>query len=668
MHSSIGYRRDIDGLRAVAVMSVVLYHLGAPGFGGGFGGVDVFFVISGFLIGSQIAEEIAGGRFSLAGFYERRIRRILPALYAMLALVLLAGAVILFPPDFHKLIPIAVSVVGFLANVRISQALGDYAAASAQASPLLHTWSLAVEEQFYLAFPLVMLAIARLAGRRYVTWLAPLALVSFAASIVAARIDPLRDFYLPTFRAWELLLGALLATRAPSPPRRPAARGAFALAGLVLIAAGDLLLNRDTPFPSEYALAPCAGAVLILYADCGPLSLAGRVLGHPAARWIGLRSYSLYLVHWPLLIFIRDYLDTPHSLVVRALALAASLGLAALSWRFVEQPFRGRGLFSTVQIYALAAGAAVALLGAIFLISRAYDGLHKDAQRFFPPPTPAQRACGNILPEAAARLPLCRVGANAPAQAVLWGDSHAQALIPGVAAAFAAHGQSAMAFTLSGCPPVTNVQVRRRVRASIFDPLRAMVDRRREHCPGQNAAVLRWIADHQIKVAILAGYWIAHADIAKAPDPAANHLTLADVRRPELTNGMVVFERNFAETLDALRRLGVRVYVVEDAPQQDIAVPIALASDARLGRPPHHGVSRAAYDAQQAVVTGIFERLRPRYGFTLLKPQDILCASGECVLQQGGQSLYQDNEHLSPPGALKVVPAFEPIWGPGPGP
>ena len=671
MRASSGHRPDIDGLRAVAVMSVVLYHLGTPRFDGGFSGVDVFFVISGFLIGGHIAEEISAGRFSLIGFYERRIRRIVPALFAVLALVLIVGAVILFPPDFQRLVGIAVTVVEMRANVRISQTLGDYSGSFAKASPLLHTWSLSVEEQFYLVLPLLMLAIARFAGRRYVQWLTPLALLSFLASVIAARVEPIKDFYLPWFRAWELLLGALVALGPHGPPTSGKVRGLLALAGLVLIGLSDVLISPDDPLPSEYALLACGGAVLILHAECGPRSLAGRLLGALPVRAIGLWSYSLYLIHWPVLIFAHYYLDASLSIPQRIVALAVSIGLAALSWRFVEQPFRNRRLLvSTRKVYIAAGIGVVAVLGLSFGISKGYAGLHPKTQGLFQARTPAQLGCWDAPVETIAARPLCHVGAASAPTAVVWGDSHAQALFPAIEAAFAAHGQSALVLVQSGCPPVMNMELRRQQPSKAFAPIQAILGRGGQRCPGHNAAVLGWIASHRIKTVILAAHWIAYADTAKVPSAVASHLAFVDVTRPESTDEAALFERNFAATLAALQRLGVKVYVAEDDPQQDIHVPLTLAADARLGRPRHHGIARAAYDAQQAVVTGIFARLQQRYGFTLLKLPDVLCATGECVIEQGGRALYQDNEHLSPAGALAVAPALEPLWktgGAGPG-
>ena len=656
------YRPDIDGLRALAVLSVVLCHFGAPGFGGGFVGVDVFFVISGYLIGGHIAEEIAAGRFSLVAFYERRIRRIAPGLFCTLALVMAAGAVILFGPDFRRLLVIAASVVEIQANVRLWQTLGAYAGAFAQRSALLHTWSLAVEEQFYLLFPLLMLAIGRFARRRYSLWLALLALVSFAACVVMARVDLARDFYLAPFRAWELLLGALVAV---GPFRAPAGKlpGVLALLGLMSILAADLLLSVDTPFPSEYALLPCGGAALVLYARCSPRSLAGRFLENTPARRIGIWSYSLYLIHWPVLIFTRYYLDAPLPPGLLVALLAASLGLAALSWRFVEQPFRGLGgLFITVQIYALAAGASVLLLGAVFILRSGHIDFHKGAERDFPTLTQSQLLCWDRPADEAARLAACRLGSLAAPQAVLWGDSHARALIPAVAAAYAAHGASALAFAMGGCPPVFDVQMGQPTASRTLRALQDALDQRPRRCPEHNDAVLRWIASHRIKTAVLAAHWMAYAGADKDANLLANHLTILDPRRPEALAPASIFERNLGSTLAALRGLGVRVFIVQDAPRQDVDVPYALASDARLGWPARRGISRAAYDAQQAQVSSILERLHSRYAFTYLRPQDTLCAGGECVLSRGGEALYQDGEHLAPAGALAVVPAFEPLW------
>lgn len=663
---SSDYRVDIDGLRAIAILSVILYHFKTPGFAGGFVGVDVFFVISGFLIGGHVAGGLAANRFSLLGFYARRIRRIFPALFCTLALTLLAASVVMFPPDLVRQVPIAAWVPVFAANLPIAKTLGGYSGSFAQASPLLHLWSLAVEEQFYLLFPLAMLAIARLGSNRNIPVLAALAALSFTASVVLARIEPVGSFYLLPGRVWELLLGALLAIAAAQPPRSKRVRDTLALLGLVLIGCAILAFDEATPFPSEFALAPCGGAALILYARCDRRSLAGRLLVNPVFRQIGLRSYSLYLVHWPLLAFTRYYLDAPLSTGMLCLVLAASIGLAALSWRFVEQPFRRPAPSFPIAWGVVAATAAVLLTGAARILPHAYTG----SERNFPGPTAMQLACRDLSPDAAIGQPSCRIGASTagPPQAVLWGDSHALALMPAAAAAFAAHDSSAMVFASAGCPPLLGVEFNRPPPRLGLPELDAALPRRQTHCAPRNDAVLHWIGEQKIPAVILAAHWMVYAATQSVATAAGSQLTLIDVGQPDQTDEATTFERSLAATLDALQRLHVRVFVVEDAPEQAFNVPYALAAQARLGHPAPLGVDSDAYAAQQAVATEIFGRLQRRYSFTRLRPQDILCVSGRCAITLAGQVLYQDGEHLAPPGALAVVPAFAPLWQTGGGP
>jgi hypothetical protein len=490
--------------------------------------------------------------------------------------------------------------------------------------------------------------------------LAALAALSFTASVILARIEPVRSFYLLPGRGWELLVGALLAIAAAAPPRSRRLRDALALLGLVLIGCAILAFDEATPFPSEFALAPCGGAALILYARCDRRSLAGRLLVNPVARRIGLWSYSLYLLHWPLLTLIRYYLDAPLSAGMLCLALVASIGLAALFWHFVEQPFRRPARSFPIAWSLLAMVAAVLLTIGARIVPQIYAGPEHD----FPRPTAMQLACRDLPPEAAIGQPACTIGAPAggPPQAVLWGDSHAQALMPAAAAAFTAHGASAMVFTTSGCPPLLGVEFYRRPPRLGIPELDAALAQRQTRCAPLNDAVLHWIGEQKIPAVILAAHWMVYAATQSVALAAGSQLTLVDIGQSEQTDEAATFERSLAATLDALERLHVRVFVVEDTPEQAYNVPYTLAAQARLGHPAPLGVSLEAYVAQQAVATEIFERLQRRYGFTRLRPQDMLCAGGHCALTLAGQVLYQDEEHLAPPGALAVVSAFAPLW------
>jgi peptidoglycan/LPS O-acetylase OafA/YrhL len=295
------YRADIDGLRAIAVGSVVLFHAGVPGFAGGFVGVDIFFVISGFLITKIIRDSLQEDRFSLADFYDRRIRRIFPALFAVYLVTYVLGLILLMPGDLKALAKSLLSSAAFGANFHFYGNVG-YFDAPAITKPLLHTWSLSVEEQFYVLWPLAMIALARFVKLRY--WL-PILLCSLVLSLAYAEWEVWRDnasaaFYMPHARAWELITGALLAIALPRLAFGRRLCEAMVALGLVLIAASIALLSEDRDFPGLNAVFPCLGAALIIAAGARGPTAVSRLLSNKPMVFLGLISYSLYLWHWPL--------------------------------------------------------------------------------------------------------------------------------------------------------------------------------------------------------------------------------------------------------------------------------------------------------------------------------------------------------------------------------
>ncbi len=347
------YRSEIDGLRALAVLPVILYHAGLPGFPAGFVGVDVFFVISGYLISSILLNELQAGTFTLSGFYERRARRILPALFLVLATCLPLAWWLLLPHELEGFARSLIAVILFLSNLLFWQE-SDYFAAEAELIPLLHTWSLAVEEQFYLLFPLLLLLGWRLGKTRLTVLIVLVATLSLAFSEWLWRVDAGANFYGLPSRAWELMLGALAALYLHQRPQPGGwlAQG-LALLGLALVLGSAMLLDNSLPFPSLYALLPTVGATLIiLFAT--PNNGAGKLLSLPPLVGVGLISYSAYLWHQPLLVFarIQPYREPDAWLLGTTAAL--SLLLAWLSWRFVERPFRVRQRFSRWGIFLLA--------------------------------------------------------------------------------------------------------------------------------------------------------------------------------------------------------------------------------------------------------------------------------------------------------------------------
>jgi peptidoglycan/LPS O-acetylase OafA/YrhL len=658
------YRADIDGLRAVAVLSVIFHHYLVPGFGGGFAGVDVFFVISGFLIAAHIESDIAASRFSLIAFYERRIRRILPALFVMYALFLLLGSIVYFPPAFHFQTRLAAYVIPFLANHAFYQNAGAYSGEFAADVALLHTWSLAVEEQFYLFFPLLMMAVSRFMRGRYRMVLLSIALVSLVLCIVGTYAEPSAAFYLAPFRAWELLAGALLAVGRLSPPRDALARAALASTGLLLIAGADLILSNSTPYPGAWALVPCAGALAILHASCDGTTLIGKVLDNPAMRWIGLWSYSLYLIHWPLLVLARYYAFDPLSVSQRCALLGSTFVLAALSWRYVEQPFRGPGaLLSRPTVYGTAAASAAMLLAATLTLHFVSDPQRYSAREhmLFPSDTADQIRCRATSPQDTQKAS-CKLGdESASIEAILWGDSHALTILPAVAAAYARHHEATAFAQNSGCPPLLGVAVRD-FSAARSNPFRSWIDAhgfgRTERCKRHAEAVLKWIGDNHIGTVILAAHWIAYTE-----DKHSRRLT--DSQSPEnysMLDNAAVFERGLDSLLAALERGHARVFLLDDAPQSIVNVPYALAAARRLHLDREFRISRIGYEVQQHSATTIFARLQKRYAFEILRPQDLLCASGMCSIARNDAPLYVDNEHLSEVGAITSQAALEAIW------
>jgi len=370
------YRPDIDGLRAVAVLMVVAYHIGWTALPGGFVGVDVFFVISGYLIGSMIIEDVSAGRFSLMGFYERRVRRIFPALVAMLLGTSVLACLYLLPSEMRLYGRSMVAATFSLSNFYFSLNSG-YFVPWAGTLPLLHTWSLAIEEQFYVVFPLLVLLLYRFRPRALWVVLLSLALASFGLSLRGALAQRSVDFYMPQTRAWELLLGVLIAWPGLAAPRGRLQREGAGLLGLVFVVASGLWLSEAMPMPGYAALMPCLGAALLILAGCWGGSLAGLGLCWSPIVFVGRISYSLYLWHWPVLVFLRLSDRFPagrYEIVAKVGALVAMMTLATLSWRYVETPFRyGKWRPGGPRLFAMA-GAAALLLATIGLGAVATSG------------------------------------------------------------------------------------------------------------------------------------------------------------------------------------------------------------------------------------------------------------------------------------------------------
>jgi peptidoglycan/LPS O-acetylase OafA/YrhL len=453
------YRPDIDGLRAVAVTLVVLYHAFPDAMPGGFVGVDIFFVISGFLITGIIARELDQKRFSLLGFYNRRIRRIFPALIVVLCTVLVLGWLWMLPAAYAQLSSDVFASAAFFANIALLLQSGYFDVEAAK-KPLLHLWSLGIEEQFYLFWPLILMLAARLRLSLFAV-ASVIGLASFALNVTLIGSHPIATFYLPFTRAWELLAGAALACGWIKLNQSAIANNWRASLGILLVASAAAVLDTNNAFPGWWAVLPVLGGALLLSA---PAAWGCRhVLASPVMVLIGLISYPLYLWHWPLLVFFALIKFAPLTLLERGLIVGLSIVLAWATYRFVEIPFRF-GHPSPARLCSLGGGMAlIALAGGIVVENRGFEFRLPDEIRGVTQVTTQSskwrvHECLIDLSRETSFADDCVDRGRRPL-ILVWGDSTAGALMPGLRKAQESRAFGLAQFTASSCIPALNTDV-----------------------------------------------------------------------------------------------------------------------------------------------------------------------------------------------------------------
>ena len=654
------YRPDVDGLRAVAVLSVVFYHTDLALFSGGYVGVDVFFVISGFLITGIIVGEVADRRFSIANFYERRVRRIFPALFATLLVTFAVSTLLLLPLDFVNLAKSGVATTAFASNFYFWNT-SEYFAPATEFNPLLHTWSLAVEEQFYIFHPLFLVLVLRYAQRWLAPFLAAGFVVSFGYCIWITANNPETAFYLIPSRAWELFLGSLLAIGAvPAIPTR--LRSAEAALGIGFITLAVVGFTDRTAFPGSAALLPCLGSALIIHAGQSGGSLTARMLSSKPVVFVGLISYSLYLWHWPVLAIAKYFFvstQLPRLVVVCALIL--STVLAILSWRYVERPFRYRKNFDRVSIFSAGLGAmAVTLLSCtLIIVSSGFPGRLSDATLALAAASRdmdwTSRTCLKMNIDQVLVDPTCLIGKGDADDItfILWGDSHAGALMPAVSKAALDTGRSGVFIGRSACPPL--LRVTRPLRGAHYE------------CVAFNDTVLELIrANESLGTVLLAARWGLSTEGVRYQGEAGSVVFIADDQSNQIgfEENRAVFHRGLERTLSELRALGRQVVLVGPVPEVGWNVPQALAMQSHTGIQRTIRPTREAFHDRQAFVIETMATLGPAYGATIVLPHESLCSEEPCRIESGGRPLYRDDDHLSQFGARAISSLFEPILAP----
>ena len=632
------HRTDIDGLRALAILPVILYHA-KLGCLGGYVGVDIFFVISGYLITSLILKEQAERTFSLTVFWERRIRRVFPAMALMLAGTFLLGWFMYLPEDFQLLARSASAQALMLSNVFFyQQALdGDgYFGPAVDTKPLLHTWSLSVEEQFYLFFPVLIIVATKC--RMLLRVVVVVGLLSFFTSfwyfLPRYFFDPMSHaptegaFFLLPSRAWELLFGAMLALMQGKLAPDKGARELLGWLGVGLVGYAIFCYDENTPFPGVAAILPCLGAALIILSNKGELSLVGRLLSFKPLVFIGLISYSLYLWHWPLLLFDEYPAGVKPGPWQRAAVLAVSFILATLSWRYVETPFRMRKIFPERSFLFAFAGCTTAVFLALGFWIYSEGGM---PARLGPAVQRYAGFCNHFAFRGDVSANQVRYGQvvelgftnSTPLNLVVWGDSHAMAVAPVIndlCRQYSLHG----ALTAAHCtPPV------------VFANNEKQPDRKIDDLAG---SVLDLITQRHVKIVIMAARWNLYTPLER-------------------------FKESLISTVQAALKSGARVYVLKDVPHPGFDVPRVVAINAMHGMDLNRlGTSASAYSDLNKPMDETFNQLS-KIGATVLDPTTyFINSNGLYGVIKDGQPLYWDDDHLSVEGAALLRPMFEPIF------
>jgi len=650
------YRADIDGLRAIAIVPVVLYHAGVAPFGGGFVGVDVFFVISGYLITSLITSEMEVGRFSVLEFYQRRIRRIFPALFTVMAFCAMVGWFILAPDDYMALGQSIFATTLFSSNVFFWRHSG-YFDVPASESPLLHTWSLAVEEQFYAVFPLYLNLLSRFVPRLRIPVTLTICLISFCVNAISVRSHPSAAFYLAPQRIWELLLGGLLALGMLPAIKKSWFKNTISVAGLVLIFAAVFAYSKTTIFPGVSALLPTLGTFAIIWAGAGKQPIVNRCLSLSWIVFLGKISYSLYLWHFPLLAFA-GYLSVEIGGGEKSLVLALSAMLAVGSWRYIEQPVRrGQWLFAKREAVFSAAAASVLIFGAVGLIVYVRSGF---PGRMSPGELqilaavddfePDRETCMISTPQEVEQDRFCTLGAPGNvARFILWGDSHAETLRPALDGAARSHGQSGIFAGRGGCAPALDVE-------RLDEP----------ECVGVNEAIVKKIlASPALDTVILSARWGLWAEGTRYKKEARNPIGIfksSDQNRGK-GHDRSALAAGLEHTVAVLQAAGKRIWLVGPVPEVGYAVPRVLYIES-VNKFDDLDIRPTAdeFMSRQGLVFALFEHLAKSYQVGVIWPHWQLCDAKFCSVERNGKPLYTDDNHLTRSAAKSMSSIFAPIF------
>lgn len=642
----MNYRPDIDGLRCIAVSLVILFHLGSPIAPGGFVGVDVFFVISGYIITRSILGDLEKKKFSLLSFYQKRILRILPPLFVVSAISCALGFLIMLPSDYKSLSASVVFNSFFASNILFFSETG-YFDASSYTKPLLHTWSLAVEEQFYIAFPLMVL-LAGYARRRLFFLIYIILGASFCISALTTPHFPSAAYFLLPWRAWEIALGAALAVTSLPTIRNRLALNALGIAAALTIVASAYFFQKSMAFPGYIAAIPCLASAVIIYVGGCRDNYFSSAIGSASMQFVGRLSYSLYLWHWPIIVFFVYWkLELPN--VIESVALViGTFALSYLSWRFIETP--SRRIIHSTRISVLKFGGTLAAVSAISgLLIFAFEGF---PARLASEATLASAAkndrdprfneCVREINAAEAWSMPCIYGAASGDQptVALWGDSHAGSWAPALDKSAAAQNVGVAIFSRPGCPPLTDFEVYGRGREA--------------ECALYFDAVLDYLESaqsvHTVVLAMRPAQYM-HGWLKYGFGERGRKDFIVGNRHAPVTgekDKAALFETGVEETVRTLNALNKRVVVIYPVPEAGNAVPYTMARFILRGEDPEkYALEMSEFTRRNGVAISIFDRLADEGLIAPVRVNDILCRGSECSFAYEKAPLYRDTSHLT---------------------
>ena len=636
------YRPEIDGLRAIAVIPVILFHASIDLFSGGFVGVDVFFVISGYLITSIILKDLNQGEFSLVSFFERRARRILPALFLVLVVCTPLAWQILLPQDMQDFTRSVAAVSLFSSNILFWHDAGYWESANAL-NPMMHTWSLAVEEQFYLLYPVFMMMIWRWRKQSIFRILMLIGLGSLFLAQWSIENAPIANYYLLPTRAWELILGAGIAFLASSQvqpfsrfSQYTLARDAMAGLGIFLIAYSTFTFHENLPFPGILALIPTTGAALIILFATQD-TLIGRLLSSRVLVGIGLISYSAYLWHQPILAFYRHL--SPDSLSMSELVslIAATTMIAYFSWRFVEKPFRNGAKLNRESIFkpALACTLTFVAIGIAGHKTYGFVDRSKGDVSFRTLQHKIQNNFGlsNSCEGKSTSSPECQTGNNP--EILVWGDSYAVHLVHGI---------------MASNPQAEIIQLTKSACGPFFDAAPIQRELFAESCLKFNGEVQQWVENNpSVKYAVLSSPFTTHLN-------ENNRILLRDGSVKESTVRLI--DEEFRKTLSLLEDNGITPVVFSPPPNNNNAdIGKCLARAEYFGKnleKCNFPLSSNSEELKQ--VHHWLRSLSLDYKVVFL--DEFLCPNGICNTFDGDTFVYRDHGHLSNMGSSEFGRRF----------